>query len=83
MADYEKCQRAYRIGATKDQIKVWVKASKITPEQYEEITGEPYGITENSIGGGTWNNRRILIDQATAERLLVDAQRLGEAVIRI
>jgi uncharacterized XkdX family phage protein len=27
---------------TKDDVKVFVRAGKITPEQYEEITGEPY-----------------------------------------
>jgi hypothetical protein len=43
MTDFEKCQRAYRIGAAKEQIKVWVVADRITAEQYEEITGEQYG----------------------------------------
>lgn len=44
MTNFEKCLRAYQIGATKEQIKVWVKANKITPEQYKEITGEDYTI---------------------------------------
>lgn len=26
----------------KDDVKIFVQANKITPEQYEEITGEPY-----------------------------------------
>lgn len=43
MPDFEKCQRAYRLGATKEQLKVWVQASRITPEEYEEITGDEYG----------------------------------------
>ena len=42
MTDFEKCQRAYSIGATKEQIKVWVAHNKITAEQYLEITGEVY-----------------------------------------
>jgi len=39
MTDFEKCQRAYKIGATKEDIKVWVNAGKITQEQYDEIIG--------------------------------------------
>ena len=42
MTDFEKCQRAYGIGATKEQLKVWVRAERISSEQYQEITGEAY-----------------------------------------
>lgn len=42
MTNFEKCMRAYKLGATKEQIKIWVKANKITPEEYEQITGEIY-----------------------------------------
>lgn len=42
MTDFEKCQRAYKIGATKEQLQIWVMAGRITPEEYEEITGEVY-----------------------------------------
>lgn len=42
MTDFEKCQRAYKIGATNEQIKVWVKAGRVIPEEYETITGEVY-----------------------------------------
>ncbi len=27
---------------SKDNVKVFVQAGKITPEQYQELTGEPY-----------------------------------------
>lgn len=46
MTDYEKCKRAYAIGASKEKIAVWVKAGKITAEEYEEITGEGYANEE-------------------------------------
>jgi len=42
MTDFEKCQRAYKFGATKEQIAVWVKAGKISAEDYKTITGEDY-----------------------------------------
>lgn len=42
MTDFEKCQRAYALGATNDQIKVWVRRGRISAEQYQEITGEVY-----------------------------------------
>lgn len=29
---------------TKENVKVFVAAGKITPEQYEEITGDPYSV---------------------------------------
>lgn len=45
MTDFEKCQRAYKIGATNEQIKVWVRAGRITAEQYKEITGEEYPVS--------------------------------------
>jgi uncharacterized XkdX family phage protein len=44
MTDFEKCKRAYDLGATKEQLKVWVRAERITAEQYQEITGEPYEV---------------------------------------
>jgi len=42
MSDFDKCKRAYSIGATKEQIKVGVAAGRITEKEYAEITGEPY-----------------------------------------
>lgn len=30
---------------TKDQVKVFVDRGKITPEQYEVITGDPYTVS--------------------------------------
>ena len=42
MTDFEKCERAYAIGATKEQLKVWVVAGRITAAEYEEITGDVY-----------------------------------------
>lgn len=42
MTDFEKCKRAYEIGATKEQLAVWVEAGRITAGEYEEITGVPY-----------------------------------------
>jgi hypothetical protein len=46
MTDLEKCKRAFKLGATKDQLKVWVVGNKLTTEQYEEITGEAYVASE-------------------------------------
>lgn len=37
LTDYEKCARAYKLGATVEQLKVWVKAGKITQAEYEKI----------------------------------------------
>lgn len=37
MSDYEKCKRAYELGATEEQLMVWVKAEKITQEEFEQI----------------------------------------------
>jgi uncharacterized XkdX family phage protein len=43
---YATVKRYYDRGIySKDDVKVFVQASKITPVQYEEITGEPYGET--------------------------------------
>lgn len=46
MTDFEKCKRAFEIGAGKEKIAVWVKAGKITQAEYEEITGEGYANEE-------------------------------------
>ncbi len=43
MTDFERVEMYYDNGwATKAQVKKYVEYKKITPEQYEEITGEPY-----------------------------------------
>jgi uncharacterized XkdX family phage protein len=40
---YNSIKRYYDMGKyTKEQVKIFVKAGWITPEQYQEITGEPY-----------------------------------------
>jgi uncharacterized XkdX family phage protein len=40
---YTLVKRYYEKGYyTKDDVKVFVQAGKITPQQYEEITGDPY-----------------------------------------
>lgn len=40
---FEKIKRYYDKGLyTNENVKVFVKSTKITPEQYEEITGEKY-----------------------------------------
>jgi uncharacterized XkdX family phage protein len=40
---YGIVKRNYDAGFyTKGQVKVFVEKEKITPEQYEQITGEPY-----------------------------------------
>jgi hypothetical protein len=48
--DFEKCRNAYNISKNKQEIKtrikIWVKAERITPEEYEMITGEPYETEE-------------------------------------
>lgn len=53
MNDFEKCNHAYQLGATEDQLQVWVKAGKITQEEYEKIIGgtpvEPSGDTYSSV----------------------------------
>ena len=41
---YEKVKKYYDRGFyTKEQVADFVKKGKLTAEQYEEITGEPYG----------------------------------------
>lgn len=40
---YEKVKKYYKMGFyTMEQVKVFVRKNKITPEQFEEITGEKY-----------------------------------------
>lgn len=40
---YSSIKRYYDSGRyTKDQVKVFVQAGWITPEQYQEITGDEY-----------------------------------------
>ena len=40
---FEKVKRFYDLGLySEDQVAAFVRKGKITPEQYEEITGEPY-----------------------------------------
>ena len=39
MTDFEKCKRAYALGATEEQLMVWVKAGRLTQEEYDEIVG--------------------------------------------
>ncbi|MEA4988620.1 MAG: XkdX family protein [Anaerovorax sp.] len=42
MSDFEKCKRVFEISVSKAMIKAWVRAKRITPEEYQEITGEEY-----------------------------------------
>ena len=43
MTDFERVKMYYDKGwATKEQVAIYVKYNKITPEQYYEITREPY-----------------------------------------
>lgn len=43
MSDYERVKMYYDNGwATKEQVAIYVEYGKITPEEYEQITGEPY-----------------------------------------
>jgi uncharacterized XkdX family phage protein len=40
---YAVIKRYYERGYyTNDDVKIFVQVGKITPEQYQEITGEPY-----------------------------------------
>lgn len=40
---FKKAQEGYKDGVyTNETLKNWVVKNKITPEQYEEITGESY-----------------------------------------
>ena len=42
---YEKVKKYYNLGFyTDEQVAVFVQKGKITPKQYEEITGHPYEI---------------------------------------
>ena len=42
---YEKIKRYYDLGLyTDEQIADFVRKGKLTPEQYESITGEPYVV---------------------------------------
>lgn len=44
--DYFKIVQAYYPRFySKDDVKVFVKAEKITPEQYKEVTGDEYKAT--------------------------------------
>lgn len=43
---YNAAKSYYLRFYTKDQVKVFVDAGKITPEQYQEITGDPYQKTD-------------------------------------
>lgn len=41
--DYSWCKTAFsKNWATSEQLKIWVQAKKLTPEEFEEITGEAY-----------------------------------------
>lgn len=43
MTDFEKWKSRYeKHWCTKEQLQVLVQLGVLTPEQYEEITGEPY-----------------------------------------
>lgn len=43
MTDFDRIKMYYDKGwATKDQLKKYVTFGKITPEQYQEITEDPY-----------------------------------------
>lgn len=40
---FDKVKKYYDLGFyTKAQVAAFVRKGKLTPEQYEEITGEPY-----------------------------------------
>ena len=40
---FEQIKKYYDLGLyTKEQVAMFVEKGKITPEEYEEITGEPY-----------------------------------------
>lgn len=44
---YSKVKRYYDKGFySNEQVKVFVEAEKISPEEYEQITGEPYVAEE-------------------------------------
>jgi uncharacterized XkdX family phage protein len=49
---YRKVKRLYDLGLyTAEQVKDFADRGKITPEQYEEITGEKYESEDNEGGG--------------------------------
>lgn len=42
---YNTIKRYYDMGLyNKDQLRVFVQKMAITPEEYEQITGEPYAV---------------------------------------
>lgn len=44
---YERVKHFYELGLyTKAQVAVFVQKGKLTPEQYELITGDPWGEEE-------------------------------------
>jgi uncharacterized XkdX family phage protein len=51
---YRKVKRLYDLGLyTAEQVKDFADRGKITPEQYEEITGEKYESEDNEGGEKT------------------------------
>lgn len=49
---YKKVKRLYDLGLyTAEQVKDFADRGKITPEQYEKITGEKYESEDNEGGG--------------------------------
>lgn len=51
---YRRVKRLYDLGLyTTEQVKDFADRGKITPEQYEEITGEKYESEDNEGGGKT------------------------------
>lgn len=51
---YRKVKRLYDLGLyTAEQVKDFADRGKITPEQYEKITGEKYESEDNEGGGKT------------------------------
>lgn len=46
MTDFERIKMYYDNGwATESQLKIYVEYNKITPDQYTEITNDPYTVT--------------------------------------
>lgn len=55
---YRKVKRLYDLGLyTAEQVKDFADRGKITPEQYEEITGQKYESEDNE-GGERLNERK-------------------------
>ncbi len=51
---YRKVKRLYDLGLyTAEQVKDFADRGKITPEQYEKITGEKYESEDNEGGEKT------------------------------